>query len=79
MRPIYQVHSFTIKKETTGGNKAERDIWHDTVRATDRKVPVREKASKTISNIDLATVINPQTRLKKEQRNEKKLQTERNV
>ncbi len=62
---MYQVHSFTSKKETTGENKAEQDIWHETVRVTDRKVPVREKASKTIVNIDLATVINPQTRLKK--------------
>lgn len=59
MRPIYQVHSFTIKKETTGGNKAERDIWHDTVRVTDRKVPVREKALKTISNTDLAQPTDP--------------------
>lgn len=46
MHPIYQVHSFTLKKETTGENKAERDIWHDTVRATDRKVPAREKGFK---------------------------------
>jgi len=28
-------------------------------------VPAREKASKTIGNVDLATIINPQTWLKK--------------
>lgn len=62
---IYQVHSFTVKKKrgNDGENKAERDVWHNTVRATDRKVPAREKALKMI--IDLATMINPQTRFKK--------------
>lgn len=69
MRPIYQVHSFTIKKETTEKNKAEQDIWHDTMRSTDRKVPVGEKALKTIGNIDLVTVINPQTHYKKQRNN----------
>lgn len=77
MRPTVYIKFIPLqfKKKTTGENKAERDVWHNTVRATDRKVTAREKASKTI--IDLATVINPQTRFKKkkavEQLGKKKL------
>lgn len=50
------------------------------MRATDRKVPAREKASKMI--IDLATMINPQTRFKKKKQwnnlERKKNKTKRN-